>query len=196
MTLAYTKFSRTCVKCLLCVLFVVSDHWHRGVCWASVRLCRKASKFNCSGWHTSHHVSCVCLHLCIYLCSYRYHCAVQRFPDDKLSHEYDPSVPYCDGCPPNTTVYFVFDMSTKLHVLVAGNSCACSWHNIRKLSPTFIYRQRVINIHNTLLQLTYDHCKKNPKVISSVKPLIDYATRQVTNVHRQTHVAYTIIHVH
>eukprot|EP00041_Stephanoeca_diplocostata_P009827 m.153460 g.153460 ORF g.153460 m.153460 type:complete len:377 (+) comp17915_c0_seq2:51-1181(+) len=35
-----------------------------------------------------------------------YHCAVQRFPDDVLSHVYDPSVPFCDGCPPNTTISY------------------------------------------------------------------------------------------
>ena len=33
-----------------------------------------------------------------------YHCAVQRFPGESLSHVADPSVPFCDGCPPNTTV--------------------------------------------------------------------------------------------
>eukprot|EP00039_Didymoeca_costata_P004336 m.72698 g.72698 ORF g.72698 m.72698 type:complete len:363 (-) comp12349_c0_seq3:197-1285(-) len=34
-----------------------------------------------------------------------FHCAVQRFPLDPLQHP-DPSVPYCDGCPPNTTLLY------------------------------------------------------------------------------------------
>jgi poly(3-hydroxybutyrate) depolymerase len=33
-----------------------------------------------------------------------YHCAVQYFPGEPLSNKSNPSVPYCDGCPENTTV--------------------------------------------------------------------------------------------
>ena len=33
-----------------------------------------------------------------------YRCAVTRFPLDNLSHVADASVPFCDGCPPNTTL--------------------------------------------------------------------------------------------
>eukprot|EP00729_Bicosta_minor_P029343 gene29343-21797_t len=32
------------------------------------------------------------------------HCAVKRFPADKLIKGADPSVPYCDGCPPGYTI--------------------------------------------------------------------------------------------
>jgi hypothetical protein len=32
-----------------------------------------------------------------------FHCATQRFPDDNLTSP-NPSVPFCDGCPPGTTL--------------------------------------------------------------------------------------------
>eukprot|EP00040_Diaphanoeca_grandis_P012459 m.63123 g.63123 ORF g.63123 m.63123 type:complete len:378 (+) comp23243_c0_seq1:36-1169(+) len=35
-----------------------------------------------------------------------YHCAVHRFPLDTLDPKANPSVPYCDGCPPNTTLTY------------------------------------------------------------------------------------------
>ena len=35
-----------------------------------------------------------------------YHCAVTRFPKDELQPGSDPSVPICDGCPPNTTLTY------------------------------------------------------------------------------------------
>lgn len=33
-----------------------------------------------------------------------YRCAVTRFAGDSLSREFNPSVPFCDGCPPNETI--------------------------------------------------------------------------------------------
>lgn len=35
-----------------------------------------------------------------------FHCAVTRFQADELVNHTDPSVPVCDGCPPNTTLVY------------------------------------------------------------------------------------------